>query len=129
MKKGIATEEFCINVNHTIEPGDYVWYMAIPDSSDCLIAIGESGIDDFGYADKDYLDTLADPEFYDADLIYAVWRINDAYEKIGSILDFDGIYSDKYEYYIDKFASELQMSASRLEDIATDVRYLGWFED
>lgn len=128
MKKAIATiplHEGKLN----IIPGDFVYYKKINEAPYYLISRNDSFSSSVYTVDADYIETLADPEFYDPDLIYAVYRINNAYSKIGTVLDIEGFYSEKYEYLIDKFARELQMSPARLEDIATDIRFLGWFED
>lgn len=129
MKKAIATT-LLHEERFNIIPGDCVYYKKIEGTSLYSVSRNDS-FDGIVYTvDADYIATLADPEFYDPDLIYAVYRINATYSKIDSAVDCIGDYfSDKYEYLIDKFARELQMSPARLEDIATDVRYLGWFED
>lgn len=129
MKKAIATVPLHEG-RLDIIPGDFVYYKKIDGTPYYFISRSDSFSDPVYTVDADYIATLADPEFYDPDLIYAVYRINKAYEKIDSAVDCIGDYfSDKYEFLIGKFARELQMSPARLEDIATDVRYLGWFED
>lgn len=130
MKKAIATIPLHEG-NLDIIPGDFVYYKKSKDISAYLISKDEKfEVGAIVFVDDDYIDSLADPEFYDPDLIYAVYRINETYSKIDSAVDCIGDYFfEKYEFLIDKFARELQMSPARLEDIATDVRYLGWFED
>lgn len=130
MKKAIATIPLHEG-NLDIVPGDIVYYEKSKIVSDYFISKDDKfEVGAVVFVNGDYIATLADPEFYDPDLIYAVYRINKAYSKIGSAVDCIGDYfSDKYEFLIDKFARELQMSPARLEDIATDVRFLGWFED
>lgn len=129
MKKAIATIPLHEG-NLDIVPGDIVYYGKSRIVSDYLISKDDKfEVGAVVFVDGDYIATLADPEFYDPDLIYAVYRINKAYSKIGSAVDCGDFFCDKYEYLIEKFARELQMSPARLEDIATDVRFLGWFED
>lgn len=128
MKKAIATQSI-ENEKYSIKPGDFVYYEKFGGTRDYFISIDEDFSSVVAIVGKDYIDSLADPDYYDSDLIYAVYRINKAYAKIGSAVDFGSYWCEKYEFLIEKFARELQMSPARLEDIATDVRFLGWFED
>lgn len=126
MVKAIATNPLHEG-NLDIIPGDIVYFKKSRIITDYVISKDEKfEVGAVAFVDKEYIDTLVDSEFYDSDLIYAIWRINKAYSKVDTVIDCGDFFYDKYEYLIDKFARELQMSPARLEDIATDVRYLGW---
>lgn len=67
----------------------------------------------------------------DAMLKSAVETINYWYDRLGQAIDANDKtaaddFSNKYENAIEYYAHKLNMSEAKLEDIATDVRYLGW---
>lgn len=73
---------------------------------------------------------------YDASehLHYGVDRINRAYDRLGDAIAIDDEaaaddFGDLYEFYLEKFAERYGMSEAQLEDIATDVRFVGWERD
>lgn len=73
---------------------------------------------------------------YDASehLHYGVDRINRAYDRLCDAIAIDDEkaaddFADLYEFYLEKFANAYGMSEARLEDIATDVRFVGWERD
>lgn len=73
---------------------------------------------------------------YDASehLHYGVDRINRAYDRLCDAIAVDDQaavddFADLYEFYLEKFAERYGMSEAQLEDIATDVRFLGWERD
>lgn len=73
---------------------------------------------------------------YDASehLHYGVDRINRAYDRLGDALAIGDEkaaddFGDFYEFYLEKFAERYGMSEAKLEDIATDVRFVGWERD
>lgn len=73
---------------------------------------------------------------YDASehLHYGVDRINRAYDRLCDALAIDDQaaaddFADLYEMYLERFAERYGMSEAKLEDIATDVRFIGWERD
>ena len=61
----------------------------------------------------------------------AVNTINYWYECLGQAIDANddkaaNDFDDKYENALEYYAHKLNMREAQLEDIATDVRYLGW---
>ena len=61
----------------------------------------------------------------------AVDTINYWYDRLGQAIDANDEtvadeFSNKYENAIEYYARKLNMREAKLEDIATDVRYLGW---
>ena len=70
-------------------------------------------------------------EMPDTMLKNAVETINYWYDRLGQAIDANdedaaNEFSNKYENAIEYYARKLNMHEMNLEDIATDVRYLGW---
>lgn len=67
----------------------------------------------------------------DQKLKNAVETINYWYDQLGQAIDANDElaadnFSEKYENALEYYARKLGIKETKLEDIATDVRYLGW---